>query len=309
MLESNLNTSRLVGCEYECYLAVTAGTQIDTMQTIVNVLSANGIPAACRGYSHAPIPPGIDMMIETDSSIRPESRFATISHVSIEAKTRPMTIVEFERIAPKTLDILKYLGCRVNASTGHHVHVGVPEVRQNCHHIRSLWNLMGRYSPVLFSLVSESRKANSFCKPMPEVTKLLHGCRHIECYKRILSQYDRYMAVNFTRIFEDGNERLEFRQHGGTLSAEKSRMWIRLLVRMVDHAIARSCQASPIQISGTKAGLNKMLVTCGLKVNSRVYSTVSKENRECGRWLLKRFNQLNRTGTDDSTPHSYSESE
>ena len=289
-----------------------AGTHHDAMRSISNVLSANGVHADCRPYSHAPIPPGIDVMIEQDSSIHPESRFASVQQVPIEAKTRILSgLADFDRVVPKTLDILRYMGCRTNTSTGHHVHVGFPEVRENFRHIRSLWNLLHRFEPVLFSLCAPSRRqGNQYCRPMPDVSKLLHHCRTLACFERTLASYDRYQACNFTHLWHNhGGERIEFRHFGGTLDPIKARNWATLVTRLVDHAVTRSCQASPVQIPGTKAGLHRLLVTCGLKINTKVYAKVCPELRETGRWLIRRWNRLNYASTGSSAVRSEAESE
>jgi hypothetical protein len=308
MLESTLASSRTLGCEFECYMILTgSGSHLDAMRSITNVLTANGIPTACRGYSHAPIPPGIDVMIEQDASIRPESRYSGVVHVPIEMKTRIMSgMGDFDRIVPKALDILKYLGCRTNTTTGHHIHVGFPEVNEDCRNIRSLYNLIHRFEPVIFSLVSPSRRSNSYCRALPDVSKLLHRCRTLDCFRRTLADYTRYQACNMTHLFGGTGARVEFRYHQGTLDGAKARHWARLATRFVDHAVARSCQASPTQVPGTKAGLHKLLTTTGLKVNTKVYSKVAPELRETGRYLLKRWNRLN-ASTGTSTPRPEAE--
>jgi len=42
-------------------------------------------------------------------------------------------------------------------------------------------------------------------------------------------------------------------------------------------------------MANTRAGLNALLVTTGLKPNSRIYCKVDKELRMVGRYLLRRW--------------------
>ncbi len=46
----------------------------------------------------------------------------------------------------------------------------------------------------------------------------------------------------------------------------------------------------------TQAGLNALLVTTGLKGNSRIYRKVDKELRDVGKFLLKRWKHFNLPG-------------
>jgi hypothetical protein len=208
-------------------------------------------------------------------------------------------MAEYERIVPKTLEILRALNCKVNSSTGHHIHIGFQEVNADPRIIRSLYNLIHRFEIVIFSLVSASRRSNSYCRSLPDVSKMLHPCRKLPCFQVALGHFERYQALNWSNLFnDDGAPRVEFRYHQGTLDAVKAVHWARFCTQILNHAATRSCQASPEQVPATKAGLQKLLTTVGFKVNTRVYSKVWPELRQTGRYyLLKRWKQLNLTGT------------
>jgi hypothetical protein len=94
--------------------------------------------------------------------------------------------------------------------------------------------------------------------------------------------------LNLTHIPRD-EFRIENRFHQGTLNAEKARHWLRLCLRMVDHAVTRSCQFGE-PLPNSRESLDKLLITIGLKPN--IYKT-SSELRETGRWISKRWKQLN----------------
>lgn len=89
MLSSELSRNRRLGVEFEMVIPqIGGGVSADVREVIAQVLTANGVPAVARGYSHRPIPHGADVCVEYDSSVRGESRFRGISWVSVEVKTR-----------------------------------------------------------------------------------------------------------------------------------------------------------------------------------------------------------------------------
>ena len=55
----------------------------------------------------------------------------------------------------------------------------------------------------------------------------------------------------------------------------------------------RSCHFKPEPLANTQIGLNALLVTTGLKTNSRIYRKVPKDLREVGKYLLKRWKHFN----------------
>ena len=71
-------------------------------------------------------------------------------------------------------------------------------------------------------------------------------CTSTEVLQEILY---RYSALNLTHLFKDAPH-LELRHHHGTLDPNKARHWLRFCLRLVDHAIQRSCQAAPAPLPG-----------------------------------------------------------
>ena len=243
-LEAKLDCPpRTMGAEFECTVPlVGTGSTLDVQRQIASILSANGIRAGFRGYSHSPVPANMDVLVETDGSVQGENRFAGITWIPLEIKTRIMQgMADYQRIVPKTLEILRSLNCKVNGSTGHHLHIGFPEVNTDPTVIRSLYNVIHRFEPVIYALVAPSRRNSNYCRPLPDVSRLLHDCQTLECFERNLSRFDRYMGLNWTHLFNgDGAPRLEFRYHGGTLDAEKALHWARLCTQLLNHASIRS---------------------------------------------------------------------
>ena len=295
MLSSELNRdSRRLGCEFEVAVPMVGGEESNAVRKLIaQVLSANGVPALARGYSHRPVPEGADVCIEYDSSVRGESRYRGIRWVSIEAKTRILNgMNDWERVVPKMLDILRYLGARVNSSCGHHVHVELSEARERPTVIRSLYNTLHRNENLIYGHVPPSRNSNSYCRRLPDMPSRLANCRIMSCFKNELQQLPRESGTNWKHMW-GVHPRIEYRYASSTLNVEKARHWARLMLRMTDHACARTCKATKVQLANERPDLDKMLTTLGLKVNSRVYSKVDPELRDTGRYLLKRWKQLN----------------
>ena len=294
MLIAELNRTRRLGLEFEFAIPqIGSGDGSDVRRVLAEVLSQNGITAVARSYSQYPVPLGRDVAVEYDSSVRGESRFNGIRWQQIEIKTRILHgLDDWEAVVPKALEICRYLGGRVNSSCGMHVHVDLPEARMDPVVIRSLYNSVHRYEPVIFGLVAPSRARGCYSAPLPDQPGHLSRCRSLSCFQRSLSGISRQSGVNWTHLWGD-EPRIEYRYHGGTLDVEKARHWSRLLLRLTDHACARRCKAAPSQLANSRANLDKMLTTLGLKVNSRVYAKVDPELRQTGRYLLKRWKSLN----------------
>jgi hypothetical protein len=293
-LISTLNRTRKIGAEFEGFIILTgSGDGRSAQESLANALSANGIRAIARHYSPEPLPPGVMAAVEYDSSIVPEQRYSGIRWANIEVKTCKLDGVDhWETVVPPMLDLLRYAGLRVNATTGHHLHLSFDEIKDDARNVRSLWNLYHRFNDVLFSLVAESRRTNAHCRSLPNESKLLHGANSVRELKRRLSRLDRYHTVNFTHLFED-HPRIELRSHHGTLDPAKARAWLHLHLAMFDHAVRRSCQAAPSPLVPDRKSFDALLTTIGMKPNTRVYPQVDPVLRASAKQLLKTFKKFN----------------
>ena len=86
---------------------------------------------------------------------------------------------------------------------------------------------------------------------------------------------------------------VEWRFHSGTTDWEKIRAWVLATQRWIEHAVTRSCHFKPDPVRNTQAGVNALLVTTGLKSNSRIYRKVDKDLRQVAKYLLKRWKHFN----------------
>ncbi len=293
---SSLNRSRRVGVELEMALPLIGGGQAHDLRCkMADILSVNGLRAIARSYSHSPVPDGYDVVIESDGSIRGETQYQGIEWVPVEVKTRILNGNEdFDRVVKKLCELCRYLGARQNTSTAVHLHVEFREAKQTPAVIRSFFNLAHRFEAVVFGLVAPSRRDNQYCKRLPNKTKLLHPCTRLQHFSQVLNSagLERYWAFNMTHLF-GGAPRIEFRHHHGSLDFEKILHWKNLCLRLIDHSIQRNCKASPSPLPNDKASMLRMLVTLGMKPNTRVFPKVDPELRATGRFLLRRWQILN----------------
>jgi hypothetical protein len=287
-------TNRLIGIEIECVLPIIgSGENQDVQALLASVLSSQGIPSISRSYTHRSIPTGCKMAIEHDVSLRDESKYAGLRWSKIEAKTMPMTWTEIEETLPRALEIIRYCGARVNYSCGLHVHHHLPEVERNPEVVKSLWHLWWRYHKVIYALTAPSRLSNTYCFP-PQQTdaSLFSNCRSYGRLCEIAGRMNRYNGLNLTNLTIRERQTVEWRLHSGSVDWAKIKAWVLATQRWVEHAVARSCHYKPEPMANTQAGLNSLLVTTGLKPNSRIYK-VDKPLREVGRYLLRRWKHFN----------------
>ena len=261
---------------------------------IAEVLTNQGIRAASRAYTHQPVPSGCVMAIEHDMSLRDESKYAGLRWSKVEAKTMPMTWREVEAVLPQALEIIRYCGARVNHSCGLHVHHHLPEVVEQPQVVRSLQHFWWRYHRVLYGLTAPSRLSNTYCYPPQRADATQYDdCRSYARLRGVVGAVSRYNGMNLTNLASQERLTVEWRLHAGTVDWDKIKAWVLSTQRWVEHAVARSCHYKPDPMPNTQAGLNALLVTTGLKGNSRIYRKVDKELRQVGKYLLRRWKHFN----------------
>ena len=284
-------TDRKLGLEVECLIPVVGtGSGRDVQNLLAQVLSNHGVSAIPRGYCREPIPHGCLLAVEHDSSLQDEARYRGLRWSKIELKTCPMTHAELSNVLPTALDIVNYFGARVNRSCGLHVHVSLAEIAEHPLIARNLQHLWWRFHPVLYGLVAPSRQSSSYCRP-PQKTEatMYDDCNTYPKLCQKLSHVSRYSGLNLTNLADRNRLTAEWRLHHGSTDWQKIGCWTLVMLRLVEHAISRSCQYRPEPVPNTQAGLNSLLITTGLKPNSRLYAKVDQQLREAGRFLLRRW--------------------
>lgn len=294
-MESEVNHNRKTGIEIEFVAPIIGrGSNHDVQDLLAQVLSNHGIQSCSRGYTHQPLPQGYQLAVEHDASLHDESKYRGLSWSKLEVKTSPMLWDEVERVLPEALEIIQYVGARINASCGLHVHHHFPEAVHQPQTVRNLQHLWWRFHHVLYGLVPPSRITNMYCRPPRRDEATVFGnCKSYPSLCGKLHLLERYNGLNLTNLANRDRMTVEWRIHGGTTDWSKIRLWVLATQRWVEHAVKRSCHFKPEPVSNTQTGLNALLVTTGLKSNSRIYRKVDKDLREVGKYLLKRWKHFN----------------
>ncbi len=293
-MESRI-TSRLIGIEIECVVPIIgSGENSDVQRLLAQVLTNQGIRAISRGYTQQDVPTGCKLAVEHDMSLRDESKYAGLRWSKIEVKTVPMAWREVEEVLPQALEIICYCGARVNYSCGLHVHHHLPEVVERPEVVRSLQHLWWRFHKVMYAVVAQSRQANTYCHaPQQADATQYDDCHSYAKLSGLLQRASRFNGLNLNNLANRQRMTVEWRIHGGTTDWEKIKAWVLATQRWVEHAVVRNCHYKPDPMPNTQAGLNSLLVTTGLKTNSRIYRKVDKELRQVGKYLLKRWKHFN----------------
>jgi hypothetical protein len=136
--------------------------------------------------------------------------------------------------------------CRINKTCGLHIHVGLPR-REHQLPINVL-RIYHHYEAVFDSLMPMSRRSNSYARPTAFTDRIARAAT-LDALRSSYG-YDRYRKVNLESIWRHGT--LEFRQHAGTIEAEKIIHWATLVLKLM--AVANS---APTLASGpgTLSGL------------------------------------------------------
>ena len=294
-MQASINLQRKIGIEIECVVPIIGtGENSDVQRLLAQVLTNQGIRSIARSYTQSAVPSGCKLAIEHDMSLRDESTYAGLRWSKLECKTMPMTWAEIEETLPRALEIIQYCGARVNYSCGLHVHHHLPEVVDKPQTVRSLQHLWWRFHQVIYGLVAPSRKSNTYCHaPQPADATQYDDCHSYAKLSGILSRVGRFNGLNLTNLTNRERMTVEWRLHSGTVDWDKIRTWVLATQRWTEHAVKRSCHYKPDPMPNTQAGLNSLLVTTGLKTNSRIYSKVDKELRQVGKHLLKRWKRFN----------------
>ena len=305
-VESEINSNRKIGIEIEFVAPIIGrGTNRDVQELLAQILSNHGIQACSRGYTQRPLPRDCQLAVEHDASLHDESKYRGLSWSKLEVKTSPMLWDEVERVLPQALDVIRYVGARVNGSCGLHVHHHLPEAEERPEVVRNLQHLWWRFHQVMYGLLPPSRITNMYCRPprLDEAT-IFDRCSTYASLCGKLSHMERYHGLNLTNLTNRDRMTVEWRIHGGTTDWSKIRPWVLATQRWIEHAVKRSCHFKPDPVGNTQAGLNALLVTTGLKSNSRIYRKVQKDLRQVGKYLLKRWKHFNSPRDFKSAAHA-----
>ncbi len=133
-------------------------------------------------------------------------------------------------------------GFSVNKSCGLHIHIDSRDLSEQ--DLKKVYLLYSVFEDNLYSIVSPSRRNNSYCKKLPkEFNELLDKSLKTFWYKcdsPVVEKYhsSRYHFLNFNSHFYRGT--IEVRLHNGTLSYDKIQNWILINLKLVEYALKTS---------------------------------------------------------------------
>jgi hypothetical protein len=149
----------------------------------------------------------------------------------------------------KVCQVVEQAGARIRRSCGFHVHIGM--VGQPVTTWRNLLRLYGHFEGAVDSFTSRSRRgtSNQYCKSTRNALRMnevaVNSAETIESLARAYAPngsytnsqgIDRFFKVNMASFWRHGT--VEFRQHQGTVDADKAEHWVKFCLRMVAAAQA-----------------------------------------------------------------------
>ena len=121
----------------------------------------------------------------------------------------------------RVCEVLNTQGATINHTCGLHVHHDASDLKDR--NLRNLLNLYRRAEDVIDSMMPKSRRANNnrFCKAMWTVDEGNYP-------------HSRYFKLNLQSLHVHGT--VEFRQHSGTIDADKIINWVEITQLMVERS-------------------------------------------------------------------------
>lgn len=147
----------------------------------------------------------------------------------------------------KVCQVVEQAGARIRRSCGFHVHIGM--VNQPVTTWRNLLRLYGHFEGAVDSFTSRTRRGtgNQYCKSTRNALRMnevaVNSAETVESLARAYAPnsgytqgIDRFFKVNMASFWRHGT--VEFRQHQGTVDADKAEHWVKFCLRMVAAAQA-----------------------------------------------------------------------
>lgn len=215
------NNQRTFGIEIEL-----VGRKYD----IINAARDLGVDIRAEGYNHST---RRHWKIVSDSSIEltPSQRAEGLRPMEIVSP--PLRADQIDQIE-KICQAIKIGGGQVNRTCGLHVHHDASDFTLDT--MKNLYKLFYRYEGTIDSLVAPSRRGNSnrFCRTIRDEHKVdrLMECSTLQLFVAMIDS--RYYKLNCRSYITHGT--VEFRNHQGTVNAEKIINWVQFTQLLVERA-------------------------------------------------------------------------
>lgn len=237
-------TNITFGVEVECYMPPGM-----THAQLAAHLTEAGLPATYEGYNHAPRD---HWKVVTDGSLNDYVRGAEVVSPVLKGEAG----IEAVRAACRKM---RAIGCDApDTRCGFHVHVGARDLTPDA--VKALIRLYHDHEAAIEAALAPSRRGTrnmNYIKPTT-YTERLHHARTMEEIRRSYGAHlsfgdRRYRKLNIESFWRHGT--VEFRQHQGTVSAERATRWVTFCLRMVAQAkkMTASAPSSRAATTGTTA--------------------------------------------------------
>jgi hypothetical protein len=222
------------GVEIECYLRNDS-----THAEMARILQEAGINATTEMYNHHRRD---HWKLVTDGSL---NDYRTGCELVSPVLRGAAGIAEMRKVC----QVVEQAGARIRRSCGFHVHIGM--AGQPVTTWRNLLRLYGHFEGAVDSFTSRSRRGtgNQYCKSTRNALRMnevaVNSAETIEGLARAYAPngsymnsqgVDRFFKVNMASFWRHGT--VEFRQHQGTVDADKAEHWVKFCLRMVAAAQA-----------------------------------------------------------------------
>ncbi|MDC7784780.1 amidoligase family protein [Rhodoplanes sp. TEM] len=240
--------ARTFGIELECHLPDRR-----TARGLCGLIRRRaGVVAECEQYNHQTRP---HWKLTTDASLGPRS---------VEVVSPVLSGEEGIAEARRVVDAMREFGCRVSVRCGFHVHVYAGDM--NADQLRALAINFVHCETAFDAIVPPSRRRDlnqyvlsnrtafgghydneainravenyKLATDIPSLIQRVSGCgmpANTTRYRKLnMTSYNRYRTV-------------EFRQHGGTVDADKVENWVRVCVGFVEKCLRARPRQRPSQ--------------------------------------------------------------
>lgn len=197
---------------------------LSSVDRLAQEMADRGLVCTLEGYNHDTRD---HWKITTDSSVGGSG--STQGWVGRELVSPPLSSKAGRRQVELACEALAAVGARVNRSCGLHVHHDARHLTED--DLLRLAALAVHYADETDELVARSRReaaANTYAARFTQWD--LDALRHLGL-KRFAAQTSRYKTLNLAAFLRHGT--VEFRQHQGTVEAEKVLAWVDLGQAMI----------------------------------------------------------------------------
>lgn len=240
------------GIELECFNV--------EMSTVVGMLRSIGLNTYSSSYSGRQYSV---WQVKSDCSIQGVNGFEVVSPI-LEGEAGLADV-------QKVCDALVSLGAQVNKSCGFHIHHDA--TGWGIQKFRNLFKRFIKFETALDSIQPESRRGNNnrYCASVLKTFAEIDKCNTLNKLSELYGN-SRYYKLNLQSFFRQNS--VEFRNHAGTVDAEKVINYIRLTSAMVADADDKTAVQNFTKPTTAKESLDTMLA--GMVRRNRIAPRIAK---------------------------------